>query len=169
MGFPTLYSKRLTLRPLKPDDDQAIFELRANASVNKFLDRKPATGIKDAQLFIEKVVENKALYWAICTKNDGALVGTVCLFDFDGEKNSAEIGYELHPDHQGFGFMREAISAVVDHGFINHKLMAITAFPHRENEQSIRLLNKCGFKKNDGFIEDDLLKFALQNLLAQKK
>ena len=165
MDFPTLFTERLTLRQLRAGDEQAIFQLRSNQSVNRFLERKPAKSRADAQLFIEKVItnfaENQGFYWGICLKSNGQLIGTVCFFDFVGPESTAEIGYEMHPVFQGKGFMHESIVAVIGFARQNMNWQKILAFPVKQNLQSIRLLEKNQFKLDTGFLDDQYLKFVL--------
>ncbi|UYQ94989.1 GNAT family N-acetyltransferase [Chitinophaga horti] len=67
--FPLLTTQRLTLRQLRIDDDTAIFTLRADEEVGKYLNRQPATTIHDARNFISRINENaakgNAVHWAI--------------------------------------------------------------------------------------------------------
>src|ERR1700739_2910268 len=97
--FPILETERLVLRQLDIGDENEIFQLRSDEGVNKFLDRPRANTLDDAKRFIEKIVKgingNECLYWAITLKNEKKLVGTICLWNFSLENNSAEIGYEL--------------------------------------------------------------------------
>src|ERR1700722_1400183 len=100
--FPTLETERLVLRQLDASDENEIFRLRSDEKVNEFLDRPKANTLDDAKRFIEKIAKginnNENLYWAITLKNEKKLIGTICLWSFSLEKNSAEIGYELLPD-----------------------------------------------------------------------
>ncbi len=119
--FPTLTTERLTLRQPLESDAQAIFLLRSDTMVNKYLDRPPSETVEDALSFIRKVNENfknnSGLYWAITQTNDEKLIGTICLFDFSEELKKCEIGYELLPDYQGQGLMNEALKKVIEFTF----------------------------------------------------
>ena len=120
-SFPVLKTERLTLRQLSVDDQQAIFDLRSNEEVNKYLDRAPSKTIEDAINFINKINENikesNSLYWAITLTSSKTFVGTICLFNFSNETNSCEIGYELMTTFQGKGMMKEAAEKVLDFAF----------------------------------------------------
>ena len=111
--FPVLNTARLTLRQLRSNDDNEIFALRSNESVNKYLDRPPCKSIDDARNFIKKINENiqrnGLVYWATTLSSTGELIGTVCLFNFSEDVLASEIGYEVLPDYQGKGLMQEAI------------------------------------------------------------
>ena len=150
--FPDLETKRLTLRQLSANDRQAIFALRSDPEINRYLDRQPDRTIEDAINFIHKVADNiknkNSFYWVIVLKKTEAVVGTVCLFNFSYEKKSCEIGYELMTGFQGEGIMKEAIESVIDYAFQTLQFQYIVAFTHHGNRRSGKLLTKLNFAKS---------------------
>jgi ribosomal-protein-alanine N-acetyltransferase len=164
--FPLLTSQRLRLRRLESLDEQEIFALRSDERVNLHLDRAPAQSLDDAKNFIRKIdtliKNNEGFYWAICLKENPRLIGTICYFNFSQHESSAEIGYELSPFYQGKGIMQEAISIVIQFGFNVLGLKTITAFPSKENLNSIKLLKRNGFEDAEWNDEDGkLVKYIL--------
>jgi len=155
-AFPILTTERLTLRQISMDDQQAVFALRADPEINKYLGRQPARTMEDAINFINKVNEyvekNSALYWAITLKDTKTFVGTICLFDFSDTKDSCEIGYEIMREFQGQGLMKEATQVVIDYVFQTLKVNKIGAVTHCNNQSSTNLLTKFNFVKS---IEND--------------
>ena len=151
--FPVLKTERLTLRQVSVNDDKEIFALRSDKQVNKYLDRDPSNTIEDARKFIHKIAEvvkqNEGIYWAITLTSNDKLVGTICLFNFSDENDQAEIGYELLPAFQGQGIMQEATSKVIAFGLEVIGLKAIEAYTHRENKNSLKLLEKYNYKKQE--------------------
>ncbi|HNP24952.1 MAG TPA: GNAT family N-acetyltransferase [Panacibacter sp.] len=145
--FPVLATQRLILRQLTAEDDQQIFALRSDNAINKYLNRQKANTIDDARNFINQVVNNHSLYWAIHLTDQNMLVGTVCLFNFSADQCQCEIGYELLTSFQGSGIMREAVQQVVDYAFHTTKVKRIEASAHRDNERSVNLLEKLLFKR----------------------
>ncbi len=109
------------------------------------------------------------MYWVISLKNAPGLIGTICLWNFDTEKNMAEIGYELMPDHQGAGIMNEAMQAVANYSFDELQLRILAALTHPDNEASVNLLKRNGFvldEINEFVSKDDaegLMVYALVN------
>lgn len=142
--LPNLITARLTLRQLLPSDDRNLLSLRSNYEVNRYLDRSTPKDITDARQFIDSILEHKRVYWAI-TLRSPELIGTICLFNFSEDRLSAELGYELHPDFQGQGIMDEALKKVIGFGFDILRLEKIVAFTHRDNQQSVGLLEKNEF------------------------
>ena len=147
--FPILTTERLTLRKLSTDDQQAIFALRSDAAINKYLDRAPSKTIEDAINFINKINDhiqkNNSIYWVITLRETKIVVGTICLYDFSDEKNTCEIGYELMTKFQGQGIMKESAEAVIAYAFHTLKLEKIVAFTHKQNQHSTQLLTKLNF------------------------
>jgi len=151
---------RLLLRTLKEQDIPALIRLRSDKRVNTYLDRAPVVTEADVVIFIEKLCENAAKkegeYWALTQQGADELIGTICLYNFEPEKQQAEVGYELMPEYHGQGIMREALEAVVAFGFKEMHLQTIEAWPKAENIPSIKLLEKAGFEstgiQTEGFI-----------------
>ncbi len=151
--FPILATERLTLRQLVINDEQEIFTLRSDSEINKYLDRQVSNTINDARNFINKVNENinknDSLYWAIILGDRNILVWTICLFNFSDENDKCEIGYELLTNFQGRGIMKEAAEKVIDYAFNTIKVQKIEAFLHRDNQRSIKLLEKFSFRNSN--------------------
>ena len=149
--LPILQTERLTLRALNPEDETAIYELRTDPEVNKYLDRKLCTHLKEASIFIEKInksiAESNTFYWGIAFTGSKEVLGTICLFDFSSIENSYEIGFELRSKYQKQGIMFEATQKIVDFTFNHLKATKIKAFTHLKNTSSIQLLEKINFKE----------------------
>ena len=151
--FPVLTTERLNLRQLVINDEQEIFILRSDSEINKYLDRQISNTIDDARNFINKINENisknDSLYWAITFSVKNILVGTICLFSFSDENDKCEIGYELLTNFQGQGIMKEAVEKVIDYAFNTIKVQKIEAFFHKDNQSSIKLLEKFSFRNSN--------------------
>jgi [ribosomal protein S5]-alanine N-acetyltransferase len=142
-----LYTNRLVLRPLLPTDADAIFNIRSNEDVNRYINRRAAETIEDAHAFI-KMIEEKAattevFYRVICIENQ--IAGTICLFNQDNEIKQVEIGFELLPEFQGKGIMHEAVSYLKHYCFNEMKMDSVVAVVVSENLPSRKLLEKTGF------------------------
>lgn len=167
--FPILTTERLTLRQLVSNDEQEIFTLRSDSEINKYLGRQISNTIDDARNFINKVNENinkgDSLYWAITLSNKNILVGTICLFGFSDENYKCEIGYELLTNFQGQGIMTEAVEKVIDYAFNTIKVKKIEASLHKDNQSSIKLLEKFSFRNSNepDKTNPDLICYHLSN------
>jgi ribosomal-protein-alanine N-acetyltransferase len=148
MTLPILHTARLSLRPLEEADDHFIYSLRSNPQVNTYLDRQPPTQIEEARAFIKKIsdsiADNKSYYWGIALKEPCSMIGTICLWNLSEDRKTAELGYELHPDFQGKGYMDEAIGEVIAYVYQNG-FTTLEAYSHKDNAASTKLLLKHGF------------------------
>lgn len=174
-SFPILITERLTLRPLEISDVQEIFTLRSDSEINKYLNRQPSNTIDDARNFIIKINENTgnngSLYWAITFTGNNLLLGTICLFGFSDENNKCEVGYELLTNFQKQGIMKEALEKVIEYAFNIINVQKIEAFIHRDNEQSLKLMDKLSFRNSNKFDETnpDLVCYHLTNSVDNLK
>lgn len=151
--FPILSTERLILRQLSDSDVQEIFILRSDTLINKYLGRQPSKTLDDASKFIEKIKNNSFTYWGISKKGNEKLVGTICLFGVSEEQKKCEIGYELLTEYQGKGIMREAAKKIIEYSTKILGLKTIDAYPHKDNQNSTKLLKKLKFKRLGG-VED---------------
>jgi len=155
--FPNLVTDRLNLRQLKLEDDNEIYFLRSDESVNEFIDRpKPKTN-EDVIKFIDKINRgidnNEWIYWAISPKESNKLIGTICIWNFSDEKNITELGFELFPQFQGKGLMQEALIKIIEYGFEKLNLKKLKAYTNQENISSIKLLERNKFIQEKVFEE----------------
>jgi ribosomal-protein-alanine N-acetyltransferase len=156
--FPVLHTTRLVLRRSDEQDAEAMYFLRSDPQVLKYIDREPEQSVATTIDFLKKVddniVNNEAISWAITLKGDDRLVGCISLWRIVKEHYRAEIGYVLHPGHQQKGIMHEAIQAVLNYGFSELKLHSVEANINPVNEASRRLLEKNNFVKEAHFKEN---------------
>lgn len=150
--FPVLYTQRLVLRPLNMDDAPALATLRSMEEINRYIDRAPFISLEEARNQVTRLTNGIAngtnAYWVISFRNDSTLIGTCCLFGFDNDKKSAEIGYELHPLQQGKGIAAEAVGAVIDYAVQRIGVKQLDAVIQPGNAKSIALIIRHGFKLN---------------------
>jgi [ribosomal protein S5]-alanine N-acetyltransferase len=147
--FPNLRTSRLLLRRLTMEDENEIFFLRSDESVNRYVDRPKPNSLADARNHIEKVNSgidnNESIFWGISLLNNPAIIGTICLWNISKEKYIAEVGFDLAPGFQGKGIMNEAFAEVTRYAFQVLKISRLVGWVHHENSRSISLLKKINF------------------------
>jgi ribosomal-protein-alanine N-acetyltransferase len=149
--FPILKTDRLTLRDIRKEDAEAIFKMRSNKNVNRFISRPdmqdPDLAADLAERTINAWKDRKAIGWAGVLRDQGAIVGTCGFNNIDFYNLRAEIGGELDVEHWGKHIAVEAVSAIVNYGFDVMKLHSIEAKVSPENRGAIALMEHLGFKK----------------------
>lgn len=156
---PVLESERLLMREQTLDDAAALFKIRSNEAVMKYIPRPRPKSVEEVKEFIQEVHQNflnhQSLGWAISLKeNPELLIGFIGCWNFDFANFRAEIGYLLAPEYWGQGIAGEALSLVTDFGFREIGLHSICAIVDPANLASSRLLVKHGYVKEAYFKED---------------
>jgi len=163
--FPEITTDRLHLRALSMGDVNEIYQLRSDPNINKFINRQPATSVDDAVQFIKRIIvaqeKIEAVMWIATLKDDPKLIGSLLFWHIDQERSEIEIGYEFLPAYHGQGYAQEGVSAVIDFGFKEFGIKKIVAILEHGNEKSVKLLDKCQFKKI-GLTEEGILHYELQ-------
>ena len=145
-----LSTERLTLRPARSDDAQAIFDgYAADPEVTRYLQWKPQRYLDDVRAFLGQCEARRAagteLSWVISETPLGAAIGMISLGLESATR--AQLGYVLARPLWGRGYMPEAARAVIALGLGalgRHRVEAYTDF---ENTQSARVLEKAGMKR----------------------
>ncbi|KAF8864515.1 acyl-CoA N-acyltransferase [Acephala macrosclerotiorum] len=92
--------------------------------------------------------------WAILLKGSEKEVGNdgkAEMIGIIGIVREQEIGYKLHPDYWGKGYMTEALRTMLDMFWAaeaNKKYNELWAKADPENKASVNVLTKAGFKKS---------------------
>ena len=88
------------------------------------------------------------------------MIGTICFWNLSADRRSAELGFELHPDHQGKGYMDEAMKEVIGFAF-RSGFTCLDAYTHKDNLASTKLLLKHGFVHDEKRKDPDNMIFSL--------
>jgi [ribosomal protein S5]-alanine N-acetyltransferase len=155
--FPILQTDRLILRQLTMEDIDFVYKHFSDSKVTQYLmDEPPVVDYAQAKAIIEFYLapEDKMHNrWGIVRKADNCLIGTCGYHKWMKAYFHAEIGYDLSPDCWGQGYMLEAIRAVIHNGFERMGLNRIEALVYINNDRSIKLLQRFGFKQ-EGLLRD---------------
>jgi|SRR5215217_2716349 len=156
--FPELETDRLRLRKLKPEDAPALFVLRSDPEIMKYIPRPLAVSVDDVTSLIDMINglldKNESISWAIALKDTDQIIGTIGFVRLSKENHRGEVGYMLSKDFQGKGFVVEALKAIIDFGFSQLKFHTIFAIVDPENIASVKLLERNEFVKEAHFRED---------------
>ncbi|HWA89326.1 MAG TPA: GNAT family protein [Rhizomicrobium sp.] len=144
-----LQTPRLFLRPIAAADADALFEARGDAEVMRYWDWPAQESAKAVRQVFEahapKPDDDTMLWWAVALSPGGPAIGECDLSEIDRHHGRAEVGFLFARRHWGKGYAREAMQAVVDHGFGTLGLTRLWARFHAGNDSSKRLLEWLGF------------------------
>ena len=86
-------------------------------------------------------------YWAIFAKDaPDELLGWVSFIPFDAVGPELEMGWRLVRRAWGRGFASEAARRIVEHAFADPAVQRIVADAHVDNEASLAVARKVGFR-----------------------
>jgi [ribosomal protein S5]-alanine N-acetyltransferase len=147
----TLASARLALRPLTTADAPTVFALKSDSVVQRYGSHPPWTQPEQALAWLERdrqgMADGQHAQFAICRREDGAMLGTCTLYDLDAQCRCAEVGYALLPSSWGRGYANEAVTALLDWGFAHLALNRVGADIDPRNAASARALERLGFTR----------------------
>ena len=156
--FPEFKTERLSLRRLTLSDAPALYLLRSNEKVMQYMDVPWAKSVEDMQKRIEsfdaELIEKRSVNWGIRVPDNEEIIGTICIWNIDRRNHRGEIGYLLMPAYQGRGLASEAIQTVLDYGFNVLQLHTIEGRVSPDNQASIKVLERNGFKQEAYFREN---------------
>jgi [ribosomal protein S5]-alanine N-acetyltransferase len=144
-----LQTSRLTLRPITPDDADALFEARGDAEVMRYWDWPAQSSVAAVREVLAAHMpppgDDTILWWAAALTPDGPAIGECDLSEIDRHHGRAELGFLFARRHWGQGYALEAMEAVIAHAFGPLGLARLWARFHAGNEASRRLLERLGF------------------------
>lgn len=156
--FPMLRTERLVLRGIVPTDASVLFAMRTDDRVMRYVPVERPSNVAETERFIATIAkdraENNGITWCITRDGDDTMIGTIGFYRMNKPHFRAEVGYMLHPDHWGVGYMGEALEAVVEHGFKVLGFHSIEAITDPENHASNALLARHGFVQEAHFKEN---------------
>ncbi len=131
-------SARLTYRPRQATDLEAMHDLVSRPEVLRFLGPSwPWPAEPSFSLTRSTPYVGQGFVWGIF--RDGAHIGSAGV-------TQGELGYVIHPDHQGRGFASEAVERCLTRAFDKDGLDEVHAGVWADNPASLGILRKFGFQ-----------------------
>jgi RimJ/RimL family protein N-acetyltransferase len=157
-------TERLTLRPFRADDFDALYAIQSRPDVVRYLYWEPrderqvrdALAMRIAQT--ELTEPGQWLNLAVVVRESGVLVGDVALRWVSSEHRSGEIGYVFHPDHRGHGYATEAAAAMLRLAFTEMKLHRVVGGLDARNLASAAVLERLGMRREAELVENEFVK-----------
>ena len=144
-----LTTDRLTLRPWRESDLSDFYEYASVDGVGQMAGWNPHRNAEESKMILSRFIGGKHVF---ALEHQGKVIGSLGIEEYS-EKNypeldslqGREIGYVLSKAYWGQGLMPEAVKAVIDWLFGEEKLDFIMVGHFDWNEQSRRVVEKCGF------------------------
>ena len=139
----------VTLRPRTDEDRDVLF--RVAAELDTWEERSPGLPAPltrerfDARLARTDEGDPADSGLTFVVDVDGAAVGSAVLFGFDRLAQHAEVGISLLPEARGRGIGTQAITQLVEFGFLRCNLRRVHLQAIASNAGALRAYEKAGF------------------------
>ena len=155
-----LHSERLVIRGFTADDKHNIYRLFTEKYVQTYEEHLQIKNISDAENYLTFRIENAKFsdrthfYYVLELQSTREFIGILgYAFVDEIEHNGtaghvAELEYYLLEEHQGKGYMPEALITLLPHAFENKQLVKIFAQCRKSNVNSEKVMQKCGMRKS---------------------
>ena len=142
---------RLTLEPLTVAHAPAMFAVLSDPLIYPYLDDPPPPSLEHLQRVYGQLEQRRSpdgreiwLNWIVVRD---APIGFVQA-TIRGE--DADVAYVLGSAHWGQGYAYEAMTAMIEHLAASYGVRRFFATVEEQNERSIRLLERLGFRPTEG-------------------
>ena len=146
--LPILKTPRLILRPMTMRDAADIFSFSRVPAVAQNVLWSAQRTLNDSKNYLRYILrqyrDGAPSSYGIVYRETGRVVGTIGFMWYNRENRSAEVGYSLARWLWNKGLMSEALSAVLEMGFIELRLHRVEAQHELTNPASGRVMEKCG-------------------------
>lgn len=142
-----LETERLILRKFDERDVDAVFAMRKDAEVMRFIReaQNRQESVNWLKLISSHWEDEKIGFCAVIEKASEKIVGWCGLWRLK-ETREMEIGYAIAKEFWGKGFATEAAQKFLDYGFNELEVEKIVAVAHPQNIRSRRVMEKLGFR-----------------------
>lgn len=145
-----LKTERLILRPWRETDLNDFYEYASVDGVGQMAGWTPHCSIEESKRILEHFINGKHVF---ALEYNGKAIGSLGIEEYNEENypelahlQGREIGYVLSKAYWGQGLMPEAVKCVIDWLFKEMKLDFILVGHFDWNQQSKRVIEKCGFE-----------------------
>lgn len=144
-----LETERLVLRPWEEEDAESLYEYAKNPAVGPIAGWPPHKNLEESLSVIKNIFKGTQCY-AICERGNNRAIGAVELklyghTDMTERDDECELGYWLGQPFWGMGYVPEAASELIRHGFEALGMTTIWCGYYDGNAKSKRVQEKLGF------------------------
>ena len=148
-SYLSFESDRLYLRPTTEEDAALVLAILTAPKALKFIGDRNLHNEEDAREYIRQraltqLRERGYANYTLVTKETGTKVG-VCGLYVRPDLELIDLGYALHPNHEGQGYAREASKRIMQAAKERFGQLKLSAITHGENTASIKVPEALGF------------------------
>ncbi len=144
-------TKRLFIRRFREGDWKDLYEYLSDEDIVKY---EPYEIFTEDECKIEAKIRSKSnVYWAVCLKDTGKLIGNISLSRREFEDFS--LGYVFNKRFHKNGYAEEAARAIINLAFNDYKAHRICAMCNPNNTASFHLLERLGFRR-EGHLRENI-------------
>lgn len=149
MFFTQLETERILLKNISRADREFVYRQFSDGEVSRFLfDAEQLLSVAEADELIRGYTRSEPRTrhrWVLVRKQDGEKLGTCGFHSWKAAQGTVETGYDLYPDFWGYGYMAEAMRAVLRFAAAQMRVRRVDAEIYPENARSVSLAEKLGF------------------------
>jgi RimJ/RimL family protein N-acetyltransferase len=156
------HTGRLTLRPVTKDDFEAMWQIRRQESVGRWM----GSASQDFDAFAEFIGTDERMGKTLVIERDGVVIGDLMIAPEDpwaqvevvdqAKGVQAEIGWCIDPAVEGNGYATEAVRELIRVCFEELGLRRVVAHCFAANEPSWRLMERVGMRREVHTIKESL-------------
>lgn len=139
----------ISLAPLSPEDSTLAFNWRNNPTIFKWCRQNDFLNLPNHEKWFRSQFEDKSVKFYAIKLNDGHLlwtIGVAGLTSIDLVNQRAEFSLYIGPENHGKGYGKQALKALVRHGFNILPLNIIWGETY-EGNPAYKMFEDVGFKK----------------------
>lgn len=155
-----IYGEKILLRAVEEADNQLLLSLINDPDTEMMLGGSswPVSEAEQLKWFEHQERSRDVLRCIVALKEDGKAIGTIILSDIDQKNATGHIHIKMSKDGgRGKGYGTDAVNTMVQYAFEELRLNCIYANILSYNEASIKLFERCGFKR-DGVLRQRVYK-----------
>jgi RimJ/RimL family protein N-acetyltransferase len=165
-------TERLIVRRFEEDDFDALLAIQSRPDVARWLYWGPRSSdevrrsLEHKRVAATLVDDDDCVSVAVIRKDTGELIGDCSICLRSREHRQGEIGFIIHPDHQGQGFATEAARVLLELCFDDLDLHRVIGRLEARNTASAGVLERIGMRREGHLVENEFVKGEWQSELV---
>lgn len=146
-----IHGDKVVLRAVEESDNAMLLSLINDPDTEMMLGGSswPVSEAEQLKWFEHQERSRDVLRCIVALQEDGKAIGTIILSDIDQKNATGHIHIKMSKDGvRGKGYGTDAVNTMVQYAFEELRLNCIYANILSYNETSIKLFERCGFKKD---------------------